>query len=100
MKYIIDIDGTICTNTKGEYPLAEPYLDRIARLNLLLDAGHEVHYWTARGSNSGLDWYDLTMKQLKDWGVKYTTANVGKPAYDVWIDDKAFSDKEFFKCTL
>ena len=98
MKYIIDIDGTICNNTYGDYDIAEPFVERIAYLNSLYDLGHEIHYWTARGSNTGTDWTRLTLAQLKEWGVKYTTAKLRKPAYDVWVDDKAFNDKEFFKC--
>jgi hypothetical protein len=97
MKYIVDIDGTICTNTNGDYINAEPYLLRIKYFNDLYDAGNEIHYWTARGSNSGKDWLELTLKQLSDWGVKYTTAQTGKPAYDVWIDDKAFNVGTYFK---
>jgi len=91
MKYIIDIDGTICNNTSGDYESAQPFLNRINYFNSLYDAGHEMHYWTARGSNSKLDWSQLTQDQLHEWKVKYTSVNVGKPAYDVWIDDKAFN---------
>jgi hypothetical protein len=97
MKYIIDIDGTICTLTNGNYTDAEPYLYRIKHFNNLYNAGNEIHYWTARGSNSGKDWLELTLQQLNDWGVKYTTAQTGKPAYDVWIDDKAFNVGTYFK---
>lgn len=97
MKYIVDIDGTICTNTNGDYPNAEPYLTRIAYFNDLYDAGNEIHYWTARGSNTGKDWLELTLKQLDDWSVKYTSAKTGKPAYDIWIDDKAFNVGTYFK---
>jgi len=91
MKYIIDIDGTICNNTHGYYENAQPFIDRISYLNSLYDNDNEIHYWTARGSNSGLDWLELTTNQLKQWNVKYTSVKVGKPAYDVWIDDKAFN---------
>jgi hypothetical protein len=97
MKYMVDIDGTICTNTGGDYKSAEPLPERIAKLNELFDEGHEIHYWTARGGNSGIDWSILMLTQLRDWGVKYTSANIGKPVYDIWIDDKAVSDVEFFK---
>ena len=31
--YVIDIDGTICTNTYGEYKKAKPFYDRIAFIN-------------------------------------------------------------------
>ena len=91
MKYIVDIDGTICNNTHGDYENAQPFIDRINYFNSLYEAGNEIHYWTARGSNSGLDWLELTVSQLKQWNVKYTSVKVGKPAYDVWIDDKAFN---------
>ena len=93
---MVDIDGTICTNTNGDYSKAQPLTDRIAKLNQLFDEGHEIHYWTARGGNSGIDWSILMLNQLREWGVKYTTANMGKPVYDVWIDDKAVNDKDFF----
>lgn len=97
-KYIVDIDGTICSQYPGsEYNHAKPYLRRIHQLNKLFDEGHEIHYWTARGSSSGKDWKDLTEAQLKWWGCKYTTVSLGKPSYDVWIDDKAFSPEQFFE---
>lgn len=91
MKYIVDIDGTICTKTNGDYVNAEPFIHRIEFFNKLYDNGNEIHYWTARGSESGIDWKELTLKQLNEWGVKYTTANTGKPSYDLWIDDKAIN---------
>ena len=97
MKYIVDIDGTICTVTNGDYPNAEPYLSRIEHFNMLYSAGNEIHYWTARGANTGKKWDELTFKQLNDWGVKYTSAKTGKPAYDIWIDDKAFNVGTYFK---
>jgi hypothetical protein len=97
MKYIVDIDGTICTATNGDYPNAEPYLSRVEHFNMLYDAGNEIHYWTARGATTGKNWDELTLKQLSDWGVKYTSAKTGKPAYDMWIDDKAFNVGTYFK---
>ena len=72
-------------------------MTRIEYFNGLYDAGNEIHYWTARGSNSGKEWLELTLKQLNDWGVKYTTAKTGKPAYDIWIDDKAFNVDRYFE---
>ena len=97
MKYMVDIDGTICSNTSGDYPRAEPFQERIDYFNNLFDQGHEIHYWTARGSNSGRDWQELTLKQLAEWGAKYTTARTGKPAYDLFICDKAINVEEYFK---
>lgn len=96
MKYLVDVDDTICYGTESSYYDAKPHVDRIKHFNELYDQGHEVHYWTARGSSSGLNWYDLTLDQLKDWGVKFHSFNVGKPTYDVWIDDKAVNVDAYF----
>lgn len=97
MKYLVDIDGTICAGTeKGNYPEGKPMVDRIAHFNKLYDEGHEIHYWTARGSGSGKNWYDLTLQQLKEWGVKFHSFNTGKPSYDIWIDDKAVNVDAYF----
>ncbi len=97
MKLIVDIDGTICTSTNGDYPNAEPYMDRIAHFNKLFDEGHEIHYWTARGGNTGIDWTTLTRQQFANWQVKYTTLKLGKPPYDHWIDDKAINAEAYFE---
>ena len=97
MKYLVDIDNTICITQGSDYENSKPLLDRIQKINTLYDAGHEIHYWTARGSNSGVDWLQLTLEQLQAWGCKYTTAKTGKPAYDIWIDDKAINAEQYFK---
>jgi len=34
--------------------------------------------------------YNLTMRQLKKWNVKYHKLIIGKPSYDLIIDDKAY----------
>ena len=39
---------------------------------------------------------DLTEKQLEKWGVKYHELLFGKPHADVFIDDKAVSDTDWF----
>lgn len=53
--------------------------------------------WTARGAKSGIDWHDITKKQLNDWGVKYHNLRLDKPAYDLFIDDKALNCLEQVK---
>lgn len=88
MRYIIDIDGTIC-ESDGDYPTAKPYFDRIKKINELYDEGHVIIYWTARGMKTKTDWTHLTEQQLKEWGCKYHALRMRKPQYDVWIDDKA-----------
>lgn len=98
MRYMVDIDGTICTGTEDRvYTNAKPIVERIQHFNKLYDEGHEIYYWTARGSGSGKDWYELTLNQLKSWGAKFHSFNVGKPSYDIWIDDKAIYSEDYFK---
>lgn len=97
MKYIVDIDETICHSPNSDYTNSTPYLDNIVKINALYDAGHEIHYWTARGNNSKMDWSEFTIKQLQSWGCRYTTICTGKPSYDVWIDDKAINALDYFK---
>lgn len=94
--YVVDVDGTICNDTGGNYELAKPILYRIEHFNKLFDQGHEVHYWTARGGRSGITWSDKTKRQLDEWGVKYTTFSTGKKPYDVLVDDRAFNADSYF----
>ena len=43
MRYVIDIDGTICSPITGrDYTKAEPWEDRIDKVNKLYDEGHEI----------------------------------------------------------
>tara|TARA_B100000965_G_C19591860_1_gene758316 strand:+ start:2063 stop:2356 length:294 start_codon:yes stop_codon:yes gene_type:complete len=87
--YCIDIDGTICTNTDGNYDKAEPFLDRINEINRLHKEGNKIILFTARGTGTGINWEDLTKTQLKNWNVSYDDLFFGKPEADVYIDDKA-----------
>jgi len=90
MKIYVDIDETICFYS-GErlYPKAEPDYENIQKINHLYEQGHQITSWTARGSVTGVDWYDLTETQLKKWGCKWHSLSVGnKPAYDLLICDK------------
>lgn len=87
-RYFIDIDGTICSTINSDYYNCKPKYDKIRIFNALFEQGDEVHYWTARGAISGKSWDKFTIDQLQYWGAKYTSINMGKPHYDVWIDDK------------
>ena len=35
--------------------------------------------------------YSFTLRQLKKWGIKFHKLKLGKPSYDVFIDDKSFN---------
>ena len=94
--YYVDIDDTICSDTNGQYHKAQPFRDRINKLNNLYDQGNTIIYWTARGSVSNIDWLQLTKDQLNQWNVKYHDVRVGKPYYDYFICDKATNSADFF----
>jgi hydroxymethylpyrimidine pyrophosphatase-like HAD family hydrolase len=86
----VDIDETICeTPDKPRvYRNAKPILENIEKINKLYDEGHTIVYWTARGSRTNINWYDLTKLQLDEWGAKHHELRVDKPYYDLFIDDK------------
>ena len=105
--YVFDLDGTLCNTPDGlgpdgklgpQYCDASPLLERIAIVNQLYEQGHSIIIDTARGSASGKSWFYFTLNQLKEWGVKFHHLRVGEKLIgDFYIDDKAFSDKEFFR---
>ena len=105
MKYVVDIDGTICTSvSNGRYEESKPIYDRIKKINKLYDEGNYIIYLTARGmgryiNNADLakeKFYDFTKLQLRLWGCKYHELFLGKPSGDFYIDDKGINSDEFF----
>jgi len=99
MKIYVDIDETICHYlNERDYNLALPIFSRIKKINKLFDEGNEITYYTARGTVTGIDWYDITKMQLNEWGCKYHILSVGKkPAYDLLICDKVVNADRYFK---
>ena len=91
----VDIDNTICHSFKNDkdewdYSLSKPRYNQIKKINQLHAEGHEIIYWTARGSGTGISWEKLTVRQLSEWGCSYTRiSKIKKPVYDLFIDDKA-----------
>ena len=98
MNIFVDIDETICYyQDERDYNLALPIKQRIDKINKLYDEGNTITYYTARGSVTKIDWFEITKKQLDSWGCKYHNISVGeKPAYDLLICDKAINSEEFF----
>ena len=94
----VDIDETICISpVNRDYTAATPIQPNIDKINDLYDEGHTIVYWTARGSKTGIDWTDVTTAQLKEWGAKHHDVKLGKPSYDVFIDDKNLNSRDFFE---
>jgi histidinol phosphatase-like enzyme len=97
-RYVIDIDGTICTKVDdfpSNYSKTEPIKGRIAWINQLYKDGYYIIYWTSRGMSSGMDWEEFTRDQLASWGCMYHELWMDKPMYDFWIDDKAENANDF-----
>ena len=56
---IFDIDGTVCTHEK-DYSQAKPIQEVIEKLNKKFDEGYQIVLFTARGTETGIDWSDIT----------------------------------------
>ena len=107
MKYIFDLDGTLCDTPWGvgpdgkegpQYYEATPFLDRIEKVNQLYEEGHTIVVETARGQVSGKDWLPFTKGQIDEWGIKHHKLRAGvKFAADYYIDDKGINADEYFK---
>lgn len=98
MVYFVDIDDTICKyESERDYRKAKPIIERIKKINDLFEDGHTVVYWTARGSTTGIDWTEITKSQLAEWGAKHNKLILGKPHYDIYIDDKSINSEVYFK---
>lgn len=105
MKYVVDLDGTLCTNTNGNYSVAQPIFLNINKINELHADGNEIVIFTARGMNTFNgdnqkvyeNYYEFTKEQLIKWGVQYDSLILGKPSGDFYIDDKGINANDFFK---
>ena len=106
MKYVFDIDGTICEKDPDQdYADSTPMVSRITSINKLYDNGNHITYFTARGMGRNNDnqllavqqFYSMTEFQLKSWGAKYHNLILGKPSADLYIDDKGIKDENFFR---
>jgi mannose-6-phosphate isomerase-like protein (cupin superfamily) len=95
-KYFIDLDNTLCINENSNYENSIPIQERINYVNDLKNEGNEITIWTARGSTSGINYEELTLKQLKEWNVNYDRLLMNKPNYDIYIDDKSFNVNSFW----
>jgi hypothetical protein len=102
MIYVFDLDNTLCglsKNPKGgwDYENAEPFVNRIRKVNQLYEDGHQIIIETARGATDSNYWYLLTTTQLDRWGLKYSQLRVGnKFEADIYVDDKAKQSEDFF----
>ena len=104
MRYVIDIDGTIFHTSGEDYNHVTPISGRIEQINKLYDEGHHIAYFTARGmgrfdndaKKAHSRFYYHTKCQLREYGCKFHDLIMGKPAADIYIDDKGMHSDEFF----
>jgi len=89
---IFDIDGTLCDTHKSDYMNAVPDEAMITLVNMLYDKGDTIWIITARGTGSGIDWYDKTLNQLHNWGVKFDRFEIG-----IIVSDKVVLPHEFME---
>ncbi len=88
-RFVFDIDGVIAKIEKNNnYAEAEPNPVMIKVINSLYDMGNYIVLHTARGYVTGIDWSEVTRRQLGLWGVRYHELHFGKPNADYYIDDK------------
>lgn len=90
-----DIDGVIASLVPGnDYSLASPEMKVVQLIQKLYEKGNRVILFTARGTVTGIDWKEVTERQLKEWGVPYHELHFGKPGADFFIDDRAINISE------
>jgi hypothetical protein len=83
----VDIDDTLIKSEfyEGEYINAKPMQEEIINLNALYGMGYTIILYTGRHWNH----YEITKKQLKDFGIKYHELVMGKIPCEI-IDDKSY----------
>lgn len=88
-RFVFDIDGVIAKfDASLQYDRSLPNQPIIDVINRLYDMGNEIILFTARGYVTGVDWTEVTRKQLSRWGLKYHELHFGKPNADYYVDDK------------
>ena len=104
----VDIDGTLCSQTKSDYINAIPFPSAINKVNELYDEGNRIVIYTARYMSRGNNdikkvnelGYEFTLNQLKSWGLKFHELKMGKPQFDMLIDDRAYNYNDSWLKTL
>lgn len=108
-KLCFDLDGVICKTRKNDYKNSKPIKKAIKKINDLYDSGFIIIIFTARFMGRNEDKVNkaikqglkLTKNQLNLWGVKHHKLIMGKPSYDIIVDDKAHNfDSKWYKSNL
>jgi CMP-N-acetylneuraminic acid synthetase len=84
----VDIDQTLFCSKIPTYEATYVNHRMIDIINSLYDHNFII-LWTSRGTVTQIDWREHTVKQLRQYNVKYHELRLKKPMYDFWVDDKA-----------
>ena len=104
-----DIDGVVCSQVKnGDYENAKPNKKSINLINKLFKKKYKIILFTSRfmGRTKGNAklankiGYKFTYKQIKKWNLNFHKLIMGKPSYDLIIDDKSYNFKSNWSQTL
>lgn len=104
-KFCFDLDGVICKTKGNDYKNAKPIRKVINEINSLYKKNFILIY-TSRFMGRNKDnvklankiGYKFTYNQIKKWGLKFDKLLLGKPSYDIFVDDKMFNfDKDWLK---
>lgn len=99
--FCFDIDNTICRTLGNDYKNSAPKKKNIKAINFLHEKGHCIKIFTSRymgRTNSNPIkakklGYKKTYNQLRSWGLNFDALIMGKPRFDIFIDDKSFGFK-------
>ena len=97
-----DIDNIICKTIKSNYKKSKPIKKNIKFINQLYDQGHTIKFFTARymGRNKENQkktyqaGFKKTYNQLMKWNIKFHILIMGKPSFDICVDDRAVGFKK------
>ncbi len=70
----------------------KPNQKRIEKLNLLHRQGNEIHLWI----NDPHAFLAEYVEKLESWGCNFNFIKIGKPHYDILVDDKTIKSDLFF----
>jgi ribonucleotide monophosphatase NagD (HAD superfamily) len=83
MKYVVDIDGILCSED-GPFKDRKPIQKNIIKINKLHSKGNKIILFTSRRQTDR----KVTLKWLKDNNINFDKLITNKPLGDFYIDDR------------
>lgn len=97
-----DIDNVICSTKGSNYKNSKPIVKNIKIINLLYESNFHIKIFTSRymgrhneNKSKVNKYYNITrIFLIKKCKVKFHELIMGKPSYDLFVDDKCFGFKK------